>query len=771
MLKWRSQKMNLNDVQFAPNYQEAYKAAETECINNKIGYLVVEHMVYHCLANTEFASKLLNIIDFEQLLSIKKGLIKYLDEYFPLLKVADEELAWINETSKPLMVGEFELDVENKAAFILFLSPLLSKLELNSLVPLAGRTEKFLCIESFFIAILMEEESYACKLLLNNGLSKENLEKLFYIPASEEAKKETGDVVFKYCSNLFKVVMAKKPIVVGREQEVSKLGEIFSRKDKNNVIISGGAGIGKTTVIEKMILEMSEKNFAPLLNKNQVLCLDMGALIAGTKFRGEFEERIDALVKALMAQKKNTILVIENIHLVVGSGNANGMDLAHFLMPLLSCPQVKVIGTTSQESWRRIIEDQKSFSRYFEKIDLGQVLDTETHRILQAKVKELEAHHRVSFDPNVFTAVIELTNKFLPKRYQPESSLDVLDRAGAKLSLTIQRKLSTPNKVTLEIIQETLAEMTKIPSIKIAQSETKSILNLNSKLNAVVFGQAPAIQKLHQSILISKSGLRENQKTIGSFLFIGSTGVGKTEVAKCLASELSLPFLRFDMSEYSEAHSISKLIGAPAGYVGYGKGGLLSEAIEENPHAVVLIDELEKAHPEIFNLFLQIMDNGSFRDAQGRNINCQQIFLIMTSNLGAGEINKKSVGLNNALKEVDTKKFLQKHLKPEFLNRFDALINFNNLSKEEFYKIFDKHLGDLNKLISKSNLVLEVDPAVVELLINQGMAENLGARPLKRLVETQLKQHLALRILEGTSNQKITAILKEDQIEFTYDNL
>lgn len=761
--------MNLEQVQFTVSYQAAYKAAENDCLKNKIGYLMTEHLVFHCLLNTEFSTKLLNLISFDQLQGLKKSLKQYLDEYFPLLQVTEEELKWVS--GSPISIGNFELELENQSQVVLYLSPLLTRIEEASQVVVPGQTQKVICIESFFVSLFLEEESFIAKILNKIGLTKEGLEKLFYLPINEDSKKESKDVIFKYCTNLYQQVVAKKTTILGRSKEINKIAEIFSRKEKNNVIISGPSGVGKSALVEKMITEMQNKNFLPLLNKSQVLSLDLGSLIAGTKFRGEFEERMDTLIKALISQKKNTVLVIENIHLVIGSGNSNGMDLAHFLQPVLNNQQVKVIGTSNQEAWRKIIEENKSFSRYFEKLDLEVLNEEDTLSVLEARTLELESHHRVSFDKKTYKNIVELSNKFLPKRVQPENSLDILDRAGAKVSLAMQQGKSNSNKVTLSVIQETISEIAKVSSLKVSEDEFKTILKLNQTLNKTVFGQSQAIEKLYQSILISKSGLREDKKTIGSFLFIGSTGVGKTEVAKCLADELNLPFMRFDMSEYSEPHSISKLIGSPAGYVGYGKGGVLSEAIEENPHSVVLIDELEKAHPEIYNLFLQIMDNGSFRDAQGRIINCQNIILIMTSNLGSRELGQRSVGLNSKNKDLDLKKLLQKDLKPEFLNRFDALINFNRLSETEFSMIFDKYILELNTLISKKNLKLEVDPEVKNSLIKESIAEDMGARPLKRLIESNLKQRLATKILEGASNKKIKVVLSNNQLEFIDDNL
>lgn len=755
-----------NPLFYSESFFKAYEKSVNECERHHVEYLFSEHLLYNCFLMAETSEKIVSHYSIDILNKIKQDLKIYLDETMILFNVVSDEKKWINSAinQAPEMVGEYELVqdqlVDEQAPPVVIRTPMLDIIHSRAAKHNSTPQSPLISIESFFSQIMETETEGA------NILKKYNIDPKIFEEVDREKQEDNSKLsaqIHKFCENLYQAVTKSKVKYVYRQKELNKLAEIFSRKERNNALILGDPGVGKSALVEQMILMMEQRQFHPQLNKAQVLVLDIGALISGTKYRGEFEERMELLVKEFLSCKKNIILLLEDVHVIVGSGSSSGMDMAHFIKPLLKSSHIRVVGTSSQQDWRAIIESQNGLNRYFENISLSGMSIEDTTAILKERSEEFSSHHKLSYSENVLQKAAELSSKFLIKKPQPSAALDLVDRVGAKVARNVLTKKAEP-KVSEQDLIETIAELANLSALKIAQSDNEKILLLKNKLEQEVIGQDEAMDKLFQSIVIAKSGLREENKTLSSFLFIGKTGVGKTEAAKTIAFELEIPLLRFDMSEYSESHTISKLIGAPPGYIGYGKGGALSEAIEENPYSVVLIDELEKASPEIYNLFLQIMDNGFFRDAQNRLINCQHTLFIMTSNLGAKEAAKSNVGLQVSSQISKQKEVVNNSLRPEFLNRFDAIVYFKDLGSEELKKILTKQLEKLNSSLTKHRVIIKISNAAADYIVENTQKQDMGARPMKRIIEDKIKNPLALQILRGKLKQEIQVDLDKGEL-------
>jgi ATP-dependent Clp protease ATP-binding subunit ClpA len=539
--------------------------------------------------------------------------------------------------------------------------------------------------------------------------------------------------------------------LIGREKELERTIQVLCRRRKNNPLYVGEAGVGKTAIAEGLALHIHEGRVPEALKNSVVYSLDMGALLAGTKFRGQFEERLKGVLKALQEQK-DAILFIDEIHTIVGAGATSGgsMDASNLLKPALASGRLRCIGSTTFQEYKAAFERDRALSRRFQKIEVGEPSVEDTVLILEGLKSRYEEHHRVTYTPEAIRAAAELSAKHINDRFLPDKAIDVIDETGAAERLKPEGKRT--NIVNAADVENVVAKMAKIPAKSVSASEGVQLQNLEKELQAVIFGQDAAIKDLVSAIKLARSGLRAPEKPIGSFLFSGPTGVGKTELAKQLAQTLGVEFLRFDMSEYSEKHTVSRLIGAPPGYVGFDQGGLLTDAVRKHPYAVLVLDEIEKAHPDLFNILLQVMDHATLTDNNGRKADFRNIVLILTTNAGAQEMSTKAIGFGDLQKPADgtrAKKAIERTFTPEFRNRLDGWILFSGLPPEIILKVVDKEVRLLQKMLDEKKVKLELTPAARAWLAEHGYDPAFGARPMARLVDNSLKKPLAEALLFG----------------------
>ncbi|WP_164009356.1 ATP-dependent Clp protease ATP-binding subunit ClpA [Pyxidicoccus trucidator] len=539
--------------------------------------------------------------------------------------------------------------------------------------------------------------------------------------------------------------------LIGREKELERTIQVLCRRRKNNPLYVGEAGVGKTAIAEGLALHIHEGRVPEVLKNSVVYSLDMGALLAGTKFRGQFEERLKGVLKALQEQK-DAILFIDEIHTIVGAGATSGgsMDASNLLKPALASGRLRCIGSTTFQEYKAAFERDRALSRRFQKIEVGEPTVEDTVLILEGLKSRYEEHHGVKYTPEAIRAAAELSAKHINDRFLPDKAIDVIDETGAAERLKPEGKRT--NTVSAADVENVVAKMAKIPAKSVSASEGVQLQNLEKELQAVIFGQEAAIKDLVSAIKLARSGLRAPEKPIGSFLFSGPTGVGKTELAKQLAQTLGVEFLRFDMSEYSEKHTVSRLIGAPPGYVGFDQGGLLTDAVRKHPYAVLVLDEIEKAHPDLFNILLQVMDHATLTDNNGRKADFRNIVLILTTNAGAQEMSTKAMGFGDLQKPADgtrAKKAIERTFTPEFRNRLDGWILFSGLPPEIILKVVDKEVRLLQKMLDEKKVKLELTPAARAWLAEHGYDPAFGARPMARLVDNSLKKPLAEALLFG----------------------
>ncbi len=554
-----------------------------------------------------------------------------------------------------------------------------------------------------------------------------------------------------YCNELtHQAAQGNIDPLIGRTNELERTIQVLSRRRKNNPIYVGESGVGKTAIAEGLALAIHENKVPEVLKGAKVFALDMGALLAGTKFRGQFEERLKAVLKALAAQP-NAIMFIDEIHTIVGAGATSGgsMDASNLLKPALASGKLRCIGSTTYQEYKASFERDRALGRRFQKIDIAEPSVEDSIKILQGLAPRYAEHHKVTYEPEALVAAVELSSKHINEKYLPDKAIDVIDEAGA-LDRLRPEALRT-GKVTVHDVETIVSKMARIPAKSVQASEKQQLQGLEKELKGVIFGQDKAVEEMAAAIKLSRSGLRSAEKPIGCFLFSGPTGVGKTELAKQLAKVMGIEFLRFDMSEYSERHTVSRLIGAPPGYVGFDQGGLLTDSIRKNPHAVLLLDEIEKAHPDLFNILLQVMDHATLTDNNGRKADFRNVVLILTTNAGAREMKEKTVGFGDRV-TLDTSKAkaaIERTFTPEFRNRLDAWISFGPLAKETILKVVDKEIGLLQKLLDEKKVKLSLTPAAREWLSKKGYDPDFGARPLARMVDQQLKKQLAEALLFG----------------------
>jgi ATP-dependent Clp protease ATP-binding subunit ClpA len=571
--------------------------------------------------------------------------------------------------------------------------------------------------------------------------------------AGEEAQdadgKEQPSPLEQYTQNLNALAKdGKIDPLIGREPEVERVIQVLCRRRKNNPLLVGEAGVGKTAIAEGLAWRIVKGDVPEILEKSSVYSLDMGALLAGTKYRGDFEQRLKAVLKQLKANA-SAILFIDEIHTLIGAGSASGgtLDASNLLKPALASGQLKCIGATTYNEYRGIFEKDHALSRRFQKIDVVEPTIAQTIEILKGLKSRFEEHHGVKYSSGAITAAAELSAKFINDRHLPDKAIDVIDEAGAaQRILPKSRQKKTIGKTEVE---EIIAKIARIPPQTVSSDDRAQLKSLDRNLKNVVFGQDPAIDALSAAIKMARSGLGKPDKPIGSFLFSGPTGVGKTEVAKQLAFTLGIELIRFDMSEYMERHAVSRLIGAPPGYVGFDQGGLLTEAISKKPHAVLLLDEIEKAHPDIFNILLQVMDHGTLTDNNGRKADFRNIIVIMTTNAGAEMLQRRSIGFSNARESGDEMADIKRMFTPEFRNRLDAIISFKALDEEVILRVVDKFLMQLEDQLHEKKVDITFTDALRKHLASKGFDPVMGARPMARLIQDTIRRALADELLFG----------------------
>ncbi len=537
--------------------------------------------------------------------------------------------------------------------------------------------------------------------------------------------------------------------LIGREKEVERTIQILSRRRKNNPLYVGEAGVGKTAIAEGLAKQIVEEQVPTVLADAVIYSLDMGALLAGTKYRGDFEKRLKAVLKALELEE-HAVLFIDEIHTIIGAGAASGgaMDASNLLKPALSNGQLKCIGSTTYQEYRGVFEKDRALARRFQKIDVEQPTVDETVQILRGLRSRFEEHHEVSYTPEALSIAAELADRYINERFLPDKAIDVIDEAGARTRLFDREEDEIP-KIDVQQIEEVVSFIARIPPKNVSASDVDALKSLERDLKLVVFGQDEAITNLASAIKMSRSGLGKPDKPIGSFLFSGPTGVGKTEVTRQLALTLGVELIRFDMSEYMERHTVSRLIGAPPGYVGFDQGGLLTDSINKHPHAVLLLDEIEKAHPDVFNLLLQVMDHGTLTDNNGRKADFRNVILVMTTNAGAVQASRNSMGFTKQDHAADDMQAIQKMFTPEFRNRLDSIVRFASLDQSVISKIVDKELLEVERQLLEKQVTLNVDQDARQWIAEHGYDESMGARPLARLIQEEIKRGLADELLFG----------------------
>ncbi len=556
--------------------------------------------------------------------------------------------------------------------------------------------------------------------------------------------------------------------LIGREDEVERTVQILCRRRKNNPLYVGEAGVGKTAIAEGLAKRIVEEEVPEILLGSTIYSLDLGALLAGTKYRGDFEKRLKAVLRVL-AEEDDAILFIDEIHTIIGAGAASGgaMDASNLLKPALATGQLKCIGSTTYQEYRGIFEKDRALSRRFQKIDIEQPSVEETIQILNGLRSRFEEHHEVTYTPEALRVAAELAERYITDRFLPDKAIDVIDEAGARTRLQAASAESS-RVIDVQQIEDVIAKMARIPAKTVSSSDTDLLEKLERNLKLVVFGQDPAIKALGSAIKMSRSGLGNPDRPIGSFLFSGPTGVGKTEVTRQLAHAMGVELIRFDMSEYMERHTVSRLIGAPPGYVGFDQGGLLTDEINKHPHAVLLFDEIEKAHPDVFNLLLQVMDHGTLTDNNGRKSDFRNVILVMTTNAGAQRISRNSMGFTKQDHTLDDTEEIQKIFSPEFRNRLDAIIRFNSLSEEVLTRVVDKELLQVEQQLADKGVTLSVEPSARKWLAKHGYEPLMGARPLARLIQEEIKRGLADELLFGKLKDGGIVHIKavDDKLEF-----
>ncbi len=615
------------------------------------------------------------------------------------------------------------------------------------------------------VAIFSEQESHAVFLLkqqdvnridivnfIAHGVGKEGEESETPgegISEGEEEGEKQASALESYATNLNE--QARKGLIdplIGRSSEVERVIQTLSRRRKNNPLLVGESGVGKTAIAEGLAKLIVDGQVPDIIKESTVHALDLGALLAGTKYRGDFEKRLKSLLNELK-DTPHQILFIDEIHTIIGAGAASGgvMDASNLLKPLLASGEIRCLGSTTYQEYRGIFDKDRALSRRFQKIDINEPNVEDTYKILKGLKTRFEEHHQLKYTDRALRVAAELADKYINDRFMPDKAIDVIDEAGAYQQL--QPPSRRKKQISVSDVEQIVAKIARIPPKTVSSTDKSALRDLETNLKMVIFGQDPAINSLSSAIKLSRAGLKEEGKPVGSFLFSGPTGVGKTEVCRQLANIMGIDLVRFDMSEYMERHTVSRLIGAPPGYIGYDQGGQLTEAISKQPHCVLLLDEIEKAHPEVFNLLLQVFDHGTLTDNNGRKADFRNVIIVMTTNAGAQEMSRNSIGFQTQDHATDGMEILKKMFTPEFRNRLDAIIPFASLSKDVIKTVVDKFLVEIQVQLDDKKVQLEVSDEARVWLADNGYDEKMGARPMQRLIQNRIKKDLAEDILFG----------------------
>jgi len=752
------------DKELEQTLNDAFKRAREQ----RHEFMTVEHLLLALLDNNS-AARVLRACG-ANLNTLHNDLIKFIEENSPILEDDDER-----ETQPTLGFQR----VLQRAVFH---------------VQSSGKKE--VTGSNVLVAIFGERESHAAFFLSQQNIAR--LDVVNYIShgiakipedeqndasgthIDEEARHEEtgGNPLEAYATNLNQLASKGKiDPLIGRELEIQRTIQILCRRRKNNPLYVGEAGVGKTAIAEGLAKMIVDKEVPEVLRNSSIYALDLGALLAGTKYRGDFEKRLKAVI-AQLKKTEGSILFIDEIHTIIGAGAASGgvMDASNIIKPVLASGDLKCIGSTTYQEFRGIFEKDRALARRFQKIDVSEPSIDETVKILQGLKSRFEEHHDVRYTNQALRAAAELTDRYINDRHLPDKAIDIIDEAGASQQLLPPSK----RKKTIGIhdVENIVAKIARIPPKTVTSTDKDVMKNLERNLKMVVFGQDPAIETLATAIKTSRSGLGNPQTPIGAFLFAGPTGVGKTELSRQLANTMGIELVRFDMSEYMERHTVSRLIGAPPGYVGFDQGGLLTDSINKHPHSVLLLDEMEKAHPDVFNLMLQVMDHGTLTDTNGRQTDFRNVIMIMTTNAGADRISRSSVGFTQQDHTSDAMEAIKRMFSPEFRNRLDAIIEFAPLSMETVMDVVDKFLVELQAQLDDKKVTMDVDEAAREWLAEHGYDKVMGARPMARLIQDKVKKSIAEELLFGklvggghflvsAENDDITIEILEKETEAT----
>jgi ATP-dependent Clp protease ATP-binding subunit ClpA len=630
------------------------------------------------------------------------------------------------------------------------------------------------------ISILSEKNSFAFYFLTKAGIVKDKFIKYFHENLNEEESEietqltnpnQVEKIINAFCTNLSLQAKQKKiDPVIGRDEELEKVQLVLARRNKCNVLMVGDPGVGKTAIAEGLARKIHEKKVPKFIQDHQVYTLDISALLAGSKYRGDFEERVKAVLSAL-EKKGKIILFIDEAHMMQGAGAANqsSNDMANMLKPILTKGVIKLVASTTWEEYRKHFEKDRALMRRFQRITIDEPSAEVSVKILKGVKKYYEKHHNVKITEGAIEQAVKLSVKYMTDKKLPDKAIDIIDCASARYKLKDEDETDVINIVDIEQILFEVSKMTNMPLENISQKESKNLNNLEKNLKSVIFGQDNAVDNLLDKIFVAQAGMKSPNKPVGSFLFLGPTGCGKTETAKQLADKMSMPLVRFDMSEYQEKHSVAKLIGAPPGYVGFeDNAGQLITKLQENPNSVLLLDEIEKAHPDVSNVLLQLMDNGFVTGSNGKVADARNIILIMTSNLGAADNEKNTIGFGTLEKSDEDDKAVKKFFKPEFRNRLDAVIKFSRLKQEIVYSIVEKFIKDLSAQVKDKGIEIIAGQDAVKYLAEKGYDSKMGARPLARIIDNEIKSPLSRKILFGElqNGGKITVIMKDGKLDF-----
>jgi len=728
-------------------------------------FMTVEHLLLALLDN-DAAVKVLNACGAD-MPDLRQELTEFVDSTTPLIPSTDDE----RETQPTLGFQR----VLQRAVFH---------------VQSSGKKE--VTGANVLVAIFSEQESQAVYVLkkqnvaridivnyISHGISKVPGQIESDQPSEEEGAEEGVDEstqnnpLESYATNLNEqAALGRIDPLIAREKEVDRVVQILARRRKNNPLLVGEAGVGKTAIAEGLAKQIVDGNVPDIIAESVVYSLDLGALLAGTKYRGDFEKRFKALL-AELKKRDNSILFIDEIHTIIGAGSASGgvMDASNLLKPMLSSGELRCIGSTTFTEFRGIFEKDSALARRFQKIDVNEPSVEDTIMILKGLKSQFESHHELTYTDQALRSAAELADRYINDRHMPDKAIDVIDEAGASQRLKPEAERS--KVIDVDAIEDVVAKIARIPPRNVSTSDKDMLRNIERDLKMLVFGQDKAIESLSTAIKLSRAGLKSPEKPDGAFLFSGPTGVGKTEVTKQLATVLGIELVRFDMSEYMERHTVSRLIGAPPGYVGYDQGGLLTEAVNKNPHCVLLLDEIEKAHPEVFNILLQVMDHGTLTDNNGRKVDFRHVVLVMTTNAGAEVISRRSIGFSEQDHSTDGMEALKKLFSPEFRNRLDGIIPFATLSRDVVCHVVDKFLMELQVQLDEKHVLLHVDDEVKVYLAEKGYDDKMGARPMARLIQDELKKPLAEEILFGGLSEggDVNINLRDGAIVFDFEEM